>query len=90
MDVTVRTIQRGLSELGFGYKKVPKKLPLTKYHKDKRVVLSQEYIAENIINQNLAYTDEKRFSFDGPDNWLSWYDPYDPPRINRQQKGVVL
>jgi orotidine-5'-phosphate decarboxylase len=32
IDVNIRTIQRGLARLGFGYKNVVKKLPLTKRH----------------------------------------------------------
>ena len=36
------TVQRELSRLGFGYKNIPKKLPLTKKHKDKRVELARK------------------------------------------------
>ena len=88
IDVSLRSVQRSLSRLGFSYKKVDAKLPLTKQHKNKRVELARKWIAENIINKNVVFTDEKRFKCDGPDNWCSWYDPFDPPqRIKRQMGG---
>lgn len=88
IDANIRTIQRELAYLGFGYKNVSKKLPLTKTHKQKRVELSRLWIEQNLIGKNIVFTDEKRFSLDGPDNWCSWYDPFDPPqRIKRQMNG---
>ena len=76
-----------MSEMGFGYGKI-KKLPLTKQHKYRRVFLAKQWISENFINQNVIFSDEKRFSFDGPDSWFYWYDPIDPPsRIKRLMNG---
>ena len=41
-----------------------------------------------MLSKNVIFSDEKRFSFDGPDNWFSWFDPFDPPqRIKRQLGG---
>ena len=88
IEASLRTVQRALSELGLSYNKIPKKLPLTKAHKEKRVELARKWISENLIAQNVVFSDEKRFKFDGPDNWCSWYDPFDPPsRIKRQLGG---
>ena len=88
IDANIRTIQRAMSEMGFGYGKIKKKLPLTKQHKYRRVFLAKQWISENFINQNVIFSDEKRFSFDGPDSWFYWYDPIDPPsRIKRQMNG---
>jgi len=88
IDASIRTVQRELSRLGFGYKNIPKKLPLTKRHKDKRVELARKWISDNLIGKNIVFSDEKRFKCDGPDNWCSWYDPFDPPsRIKRQMGG---
>jgi len=84
----LRTVQRALSELGLTYNKIPKKLPLTKAHKKKRVECARKWIAENLISQNVVFSEEKRFKFDGPDNWCSWFDPSDPPiRVKRQMGG---
>ena len=88
IDTSLRTLQRAMSELGLEYKKIQQKLPLTNKHKKQRVEFARKWIAENTINKNVVFSDEKRFSFDGPDNWSSWYDPLDPPlRIKRQMKG---
>jgi transposase len=53
--------------------------------------LARKWIEENLINNNIVFSDEKRFSFDGPDSWCSWYDPLDPPlRIKRQMNGGAV
>ena len=88
IDASISTIQRALADLNLTYGEIPKKLPLTKEHKLKRVELAKKWIAENLITKNIVFTDEKRFKFDGPDNWCSWYDPFDPPlRVKRQMGG---
>jgi hypothetical protein len=77
-----------MSKLGLTHKSVPKKLPLTALHKKKRVEKAREWIAAGTFTKNVVWTDEKRFSMDGPDNWLTWFDPFDPPyRVKRHMKG---
>ena len=88
VEANVRTIQRAMSQLGLAYKKTSQKLPLTTSHKIERVEFARKWIGDNVLSKNVAFSDEKRFSFDGPDNWFSWYDPFDPPqRIKRQMGG---
>ncbi len=88
IEASVRTVERALSELGFNYSKVLKQLPLTAKHKKVRVEFARKWIGDNVLSKNVVFSDEKRFSFDGPDNWFSWYDPFDPPlRIKRQLGG---
>lgn len=88
ISTSLRTVQRTISTLGFNYGKIQKKLPLTAKHKKLRIQLARKWIAQNIVNKNLVFSDEKKFKFDGPDNWCSWYDPFDPlPRIKRQMGG---
>ena len=88
IDASIRTVQRELSRLSFGYQNIPKKLPLTKRHKDKRVELARKWISNSLISNNIVFSDEKRFKCDGPDNWCSLFDPFDPPsRIKRQMGG---
>ena len=79
VEASVRTIQRAMSQLGLTYKKTPQKLPLTTSHKIERVEFARKWIGDNVLSKNVVFSDEKRFSFDGPDNWFSWYDPFDPP-----------
>lgn len=74
--------------LGLKYGKVPKRTPLQAQHKQKRFELAENWIVENLVTKKVVFTDEKRFSFDGPDNWFSWYDPFNPPaRIKRHLGG---
>lgn len=69
------------------YKKVQRSPPLTSQHKKQRVEFAREWIGDNVLNKNVVFNDEKRFSF-GPDNWFSWYDPFNPPqRIKRHLGG---
>lgn len=86
IDASIRTVQRELSRLGFGYKNLPKKL--TKRHKDKRVKLARKWISDNLISKNIVFSHEKCFKCVVPDDWCSWYDPFDlPSRIKRQMGG---
>lgn len=88
IDTSLRTVQRTLKELGLTYKKSPQQISLTAQQMKQRVELAEKWIVENLISNNLVFTDEKRFSFDGPDSWYSWYDPFNPPtRIKRQLGG---
>lgn len=88
VEASVRTVQRAMTKLGLTYKKIPQKLPLTDSHKKERVEFARKWIGHNVLSKNVVFSDEKRFSFDGPDNWFSWYDPFHPPqRIKRQMGG---
>lgn len=91
INLSIRTVERAMKDLGLKYGKIPKKLPLQPKHKKMRAELAEKWILENQITKNVVFTDEKRFSFDGPDNWFSWYDPFNPPaRIKRQMGGGSL
>lgn len=79
LEVSVRTVCRAMSKLGLTHKNAPQKLPLQEHHKKIRVEMARDWIATGTFNQNVVWTDEKRFSMDGPDNWLTWFDPFDPP-----------
>ena len=88
IEASVRTVERALKDLGLTYKPIPRRNPLQPHHMKERVELAEKWIGENLIGNNLVFADEKRFSFDGPDNWFSWYDPFNPPaRIKRQLGG---
>lgn len=88
VNVSVRSIQRKLANLNFNYGNVSKTIPLTKKHMLERVKFADNCIKDLKFIFKTVFSDEKRFCFDGPDNWCSWYDPFDSPvRIKRQMKG---
>lgn len=85
---SIRTIERTMSKLKLDYGNPPQILPLKEEHKKIRLDMAREWLANGTFQKNVVWTDEKRFSMDGPDNWCTWYDPINPPqRVKRQMKG---
>ena len=74
IDVSTRTIRRSLKSMNFGYKKIAKEIQLTPAHKARRIELCRQWISSSIDWKTVIFTDEKRFTLDGPDNWSSYID----------------
>ena len=93
-EFSIRRIQMELKKLGFRYQIIEKYLPLTPQHKQKRVTLAKKWLEEGYEWKNTIFTDEKRFSKDGPDNEMSWMENRNdrtiPNRKKRQQHGGGL
>ena len=88
LDVSLRTIERHMKECKFRYRKIPTKIFLSKTHKEKRIEIITRWIFENHDWEKTIFTDEKRFTLDGSDDWRTYIHENDQDfRINRQCKG---
>ena len=74
IQASLSTVQRLLVRLGFPYQKIAKKLPLTRSHKRARVDACRQWINSQFDFSEVVFTDERRFSCDGPDNSMSHVD----------------
>ena len=92
LDASLSTIRREIKELGFTYKLTQKKLYLTKKHCIARLEFAKKHLCENTNFEHVIFSDEKRFTLDGPDNIGSYFDTNNengskPKRIKRQNGG---
>jgi hypothetical protein len=87
LNVSVWTIQRHLRRSGLKYKNIPSKIYLSRKHKEKRVEIVKGWITENHGWEKTVFTDEKRFSLDGPDDWRTYVTKNKVNSRQRRQCG---
>lgn len=72
LKVSKFTVQRFLRTKDYLYKKARMEINLSKRHKTERIRIISDWISKNQEWEKVIFSDEKRFSMDGPDNWNSY------------------
>jgi transposase len=72
VDVTTRTVQRFLHREGLKYRTPQNCVLLSDDHKKKRRHICQKWLIAGESNRSIVFSDESRFSLDGPDHIKSW------------------
>lgn len=72
LQVSRLTVQRYLKRIGLKYKKIKKIIFLSRHHKEERVKIVTEWLCNKHNWNQTAFSDEKRFTLDGPDDWTSY------------------
>ena len=86
--LSASTVQRFLIQEGLKYMNPQTVIILSAEHKVKRQEICKRWLISGEANENIIFTDEVRFSLDGPDHIKSWQAPKKrKQRAMRQQGG---
>ena len=87
VNVSNRTVERFMNKVGYKFLNSKKEIVLTATLKVARVEICKKWLMEGTASQNIIFTDETRFSLDGPDHDMSWQRPGHRRKRPRRQQG---
>lgn len=88
LEISTRSIQRHLKREGYEYIRAKSKIILSKKHKQLRLEIITNWITNQHQWDRTVFSDEKRFSLDGPDDWKTYAQRCEHVvRCKRQCKG---
>ena len=85
--VSSRTVQKFLHSEGLKYRTPQNCITLSDSHKAKRYEICKKWLIAGEANRDIIFTDETRFSLDGPDHIKSWQSTKSSKKRNIRQQG---
>jgi hypothetical protein len=87
VNLSNRTVQRFLTADGYKYMKTKKEIVLSEQNKAARTEICRKWLSEGAPSRNIVFTDETRYSLDGPDSDYSWQQPKSRRKRPMRQQG---
>ncbi|KAA6397418.1 MAG: putative Transposable element Tc3 transposase [Streblomastix strix] len=88
IDISPTTTLRVLHQKGFKSIRLRRRPFLTVQHINARIRFASDYLCNELLSLiPIVFTDEKKFRYDGPDGWASyWFHVTDKPGIAQMSK----
>lgn len=87
LHCSTRTIQKTLNDVNLKYATLKQKIILSEKQKEIRIKFIKEWMKVPIDFKSVIFTDEKKFNFDGPDNYKTWIYPNENVKRSKRPLG---